>query len=325
MLNVPKNEWTFPNTGALESTEKLYYHTMTKKGVEVKLKKNDIILIPVGSTENHGNAGPIGEDTFIVTRIAEMVARKTGATIASPVWYGSHPFHHIGQPCTIPLPDSVFIDFLRAIITGYWNTGFRKMIFLSMHGQEYSLPVAIQEWGKKYQVPAMIYFIDVPRVMAQTLMDKAHGGPYDRPFQHACEAEQSISLALFPEFCDQAEAENTDVKGILPPGHVDRGGDIYGYPIPGHCVIGNAGIECYTAPEGVLGHAKDADPEKAKESIRKVCDYIKLLHDDILKACPVGKLPDAKFMSQRDPEEIEKLLKGPMNGGKHIYTLGWPT
>jgi creatinine amidohydrolase len=106
---------------------------------------------------------------------------------------------------------------------------------------------------------------------------------------------------------------------------VDRGGDIYGYPIPGHCVIGNAGIECYTAPEGVLGHAKDADPEKAKESIRKVCDYIKLLHDDILKACPVGKLPDAKFMSQRDPEEIEKLLKGPMNGGKHIYTLGWPT
>ena len=30
-------------------------------------------------------------------------------------------------------------------------------------------------------------------------------------------------------------------------------------------------------------------------------------------------------MSQRDPEEIEKLLKGPLNGGKHIYTLGWPT
>jgi creatinine amidohydrolase len=171
----------------------------------------------------------------------------------------------------------------------------------------------------------MIYFIDVPRVMAQTLMDKTHGGPYDRPFQHACEAEQSIALALFPEFCDQKEAENTDVKGILPAGHVDRGGDIYGYPIPGHCVIGNAGIECYTAPEGVLGHAKDADPKKARASIEKTCDYLVKLHNDILAACPVGKLPDAKFMSQRDPEEIEKLLKGPMNGGKHIYTLGWPT
>jgi len=324
-MEIKKNEWVFPDHGYMESTERLYYHTMTKKHVEEKLKVNDIVIIPVGSTENHGNAGPIGEDTFIVSRIAEMVAMKTGCTIGSPIWYGSHPFHHIGQLCTIPLPDSVFIDYLRAIMTGFWNTGFRKQIFISMHGQEYSLPVAIQEWGKKYQVPAMIYFVDVPRIMGQTLMDKAHGGPYDRPFQHACEAEQSISLALFPEFCDQAEAENTDVKGILPPGHVDRGGDIYGYPIPGHCVIGNAGIECETAPEGVLGHAKDADPEKAIDSIKKTCDYLVKLHDDILEACPVGTLPDAKFMSQRDPEEIEKLLKGPANGGKHIYTLGWPT
>lgn len=318
------SKWNFPTRGGMESNEKLYFQTMTKKDVEERLKTNDIVIIPVGSTENHGNAGPIGEDTFIVTRIAEMVARETGCTIAEPVWYGSHPFHHIGQPCTIPVPDSVFIDQLRAIISGFWNTGFRKQIFISMHGQEYSLPVAIQEWGKKYQVPAMIYFADLPRIMAQTLMDKEHGGPYNRPFQHACEAEQSISLALFPELCDQAAAENTDVKGILPAGHVDRGGDIYGYPIPGHCVVGNAGIECVTAPEGVLGHAKDADPEKARPSIEKVCDYLVKLHTDILEACPAGVLPDAKFLSQRDPEEIEKLLKGPMNGGKHLYTVAWP-
>jgi creatinine amidohydrolase/Fe(II)-dependent formamide hydrolase-like protein len=84
-------------------------------------------------------------------------------------------------------------------------------------------------------VPAVIYFIDIPRVMGQTLMDKAHGGPYEYPFQHACEAETSISLALCPEFCDMDHAEDTNVKGFLPPGHVDRGGDIYGYPIPGHC------------------------------------------------------------------------------------------
>lgn len=324
-MEIPKNEWTFPNRGYIESTEKLYFHAMTKKDVERKLLNDDIVIIPVGSTENHGNAGPIGEDTFITTRIAEMVAKKTGCTIASPIWYGSHPFHHIGQTCTIPLPDSVFIDYLRAIITGFWNTGFRKQIFISMHGQEYSLPVAIQEWGKRYQVPAMLYFIDIPRVMAETLMDKAHGGPYERPFQHACEAEQSISLALFPELCDQDAAENTDVKGILPPGHVDRGGDIYGYPIPGHCVIGNAGIECHTAPEGVLGHAKDADASKARASVERICDYLVKLHNDILKACPAGKLPDAAFMSQRDPEEIDKLLKGPTRGGKHIYTVAWPT
>jgi len=313
-----------PKTRYIESDVKMYYHTMNKKDVEGRLKENDVVIIPVGSTENHGNSGPIGEDTFIVSRIAEMVAEKTGCTVASPIWYGSHPFHHIGQPCTIPLPDSVFIDYLKAIISGFWNTGFRKQIFISMHGQEYSLPVALQEWGKKYQVPAMLYFVDLPRVMGTDLMDQKHGGPYQRAFQHACEAEQSISLALFPELCDMAEAENTDVTGFLPAGHVDRGGDIYGNPIPGHCQVGNCGIEVETFPEGVLGHAKDADPEKAKASIAKVCDYLVKLQKDILTNYPAGKLPDAKLMSQRDPEEIEKLLNGPLNGGKHLYTLGWP-
>lgn len=314
-----------PKGGHMDAPTKIYFQTMTKLDVEERLKKNDIVIIPVGSTENHGAAGPIGEDTFIVTRIAEMVAQKTGCTVSEPVWFGSHPFHHIGQPCTIPLPDSVFIDFLRAIITGYWNTGFRKQILISMHGQEYPIPVAIQEWAKKYQVPAMIYFVDIPNVMGQTLMDKAHGGPYDRPFQHACEAETSISLSLFPELCDMAHAENTDVKGYLPPGHVDRGGDIYGYPIPGHCAVGNVGIECVTFPEGVLGHARDAAAEKAVPSVEKICDYLVKLMTDIHNVFPVGKLPPAEMMSQRDPEEIEKLLKGPLNGGKHIYTLGWPT
>lgn len=320
------SNWSIPPKGGhMENPTKVYFQTMTKLDVEKRLKEDDVIIIPVGSTENHGNAGPIGEDTFIVSRIAEMVAEKVGCTVAEPVWYGSHPFHHIGQPCTIPLPDSVFIDYLRAIITGFWNTGFRKQIFISMHGQEYSLPVALQEWGKKYQVPAMLYFVDIPRVMGQTLMDKAHGGPYDRPFQHACEAETSISLALFPELCDMEHAENTDVKGFLPAGHVDRGGDIYGNPIPGHCQVGNCGMEVVTFPEGVLGHAKDADASKAIPSIEKICDYLVKLHNDILEAFPVGKLPPAELMSQRDPAEIEKLLKGPLNGGKHIYTLGWPT
>lgn len=319
------SSWNLPPKGGhMDAPSKIYYQTMTKLDVEKRLKENDVLIIPVGSTENHGNSGPIGEDTLIVSRIAEMVAEKTGCTLAEPIWYGSHPFHHIGQAYTIPIPDNLFIDYLRAIITGFWNSGFRKQIFISIHGQEYSLPVALQEWGKRYQVPALLFFVDVPNVMGQTLMDKNHGGPYDRPFQHACEAEQSISLSLFPELCDMEHAENTDVKGFLPAGHVDRGGDIYGFPIPGHCQVGNVGIECVTAPEGVLGHARDADASKAVASIEKICDYLVKLMQDILTVFPPGKLPSAELMSQRDPDEVEKLLKGPLHGGKHIYTVAWP-
>ena len=298
---------------------------MTKYDVEERLKTNDLILIPIGSTENHGNAGPYGEDTFIVTRIAELVARKVGCTVAMPMWYGSHPFHHIGQPGTVPLSDDVFTAHIRAMISGFWNAGFRKQIFISMHGQEYALPSAIQEWGKKYQVPAIVIFLDLPRIMGTDLKDKEHGGPFETPFQHADEAETSISMALFPELCQPEHAENTALKGFLPPGHVDRGGDIYGNPIPGHCIIGGTGIECVTFPEGVLGKAKLADPSKAKKAIENVLNYMVKLHNDIMERFPVGKLPDIKLMTQRDEREVELLLKGPLNGGKHIYTVAWPS
>jgi len=318
-------EWDFPAKGYIESTEKLYYHTMTMKDLRERLKKNDVIIVPAGSTENHGDSGPLGEDTFIVSRVAEMIARRTGCTVASPLWYGSHPYQQLGQPGTVPIPDDVYHGYIRAVITGLWNAGFRKQIWLNIHGQEYTIPVAIQEWGKKFQIPALIYFVDFARVMGDTIKDKAHGGPYDNPFKHADEAEQSISLALFPEFCDQSSCQETNVTGLMPHGYIDLGGDALGYPICGHCTLGNAGCEYYTAPEGILGRPADADPEKARPSIEKLCDFIESLHNEILKIAPAGKMPPTERFTQRDPELIEQLYKGPHNGGKHVYTIAWPT
>ena len=317
--------WNLPPEGGhFDKPSKIYFQTMGKKEVEERLKKDDILIIPIGSTENHGNAGPYGEDTFIVTRMAEEIAKATGCTVAHPVTYGSHPYHHLGQPGTVIIPDDVFSDYLRAIMAGFWNTGFRKQILMSIHGQEYIVPSAINEFGKRYQVPAMIIFVDVPRVMGKTLMDKAHGGPYDTPFRHADEAETSISMALFPEMCHLEDAEDNKPWGFLPEGHIDKGGDIYNFPIPGHCHIGCGGIECVIYPEGVIGKPSLADPKKAYKSVEVYMDYVKKLHDDILAKFPPGVLPESKYLSQRDPGEIKALLDGPRKGGKHLYTVAFP-
>jgi hypothetical protein len=64
------------------------------------------------------------------------------------------------------------------------------------------------------------------------VVDKVHGGPDDNPFQHACEAEQSVSKALVPELCRHDDATDTNVKGYPPPGHIDCGGDIHRSLIP---------------------------------------------------------------------------------------------
>jgi len=157
-------------------------------------------------------------------------------------------------------------------------------------------------------------------------MDKEHGGPFETPFRHGDEAENSVCLALFPEFVQMEHAVDTECWGFLPAGHIDKGGDIYGLPMAGQSQIGGGGVEFAVYPEGVLGKPSLAKAEKAFGAIEDYCDYVVKLHNDILEKFPAGKLPEAKYMTQRSKEEIEALLKGPdKEGGKHIWTVAWPS
>ena len=201
-------KWNLPPSGGhMDLPDGLYLQNMSIDEIKERISKNDVIIIPVGSTENHGPAACIGEDTFLVTRMAELVAEKTGCTIAQPTWYGSHPYHHLGMPGTIIVPEEIFKGLLRAIITGCWNMGFRKMILLNGHGQEYVIPSAIHEWAKNYQLPAVICNVNWYHAIPEHCKDQDHGGPFETPFIHADEAETSFSMTLFPEMVKKIPVE----------------------------------------------------------------------------------------------------------------------
>jgi creatinine amidohydrolase len=320
------SKWELPPKGGhMDLPSEIYYQTMNGHEVKERLKKNDLIIIPVGSSENHGPNACSGEDTFLVTRMAEQIAQATGCTVAEPIWYGSHPFHHMGMPGTIMVPEEDLAAYLRAIIAGFWNTGFRKQILLNGHGQDYVIPLAIHQFAKKYQVPTIIVNVNWWFVIPEHIRDKAHGGPFDTPFIHADECETSYSQALFPEMIDQKYAESTKPMKIFPEGHIDKSGNAYGLPIPFWQQVGASAIEVVSTPEGIVGDATLADPEKAKPGLEAIMNYIEKLVNDILQMYPAGKLPPIKAMSMRDKKEIEDVIKGPLNGGKHIYTLGYPT
>ena len=287
-------------------------------------KKNDLIIIPVGSTECHGAAQPLGEDTFLVTRMAEQVALKMGCTVAEPVWYGSHPYNHLGMPGTVVVPEDAFLANLRAIIAGLWNMGFRKQIFLNGHGQEEVIPLALHQWAKKYQVPCILISLHWPTVIHDYLKDKAHGGPFETPFQHACEVEASYSLALFPEFMHMELAVDTKPEGFLPPGTWIKAARSTMPRSKATNMSVWAGSEVLVYPEGVIGRPTLADAEKAKPGLEALLDYMCKLIDDIMTRFPAGQLPPVDKVTMRDPQEIEALLKGPLNGGKHIYTVAYP-
>ncbi len=319
-------EWTIPPEGGhMERPSGLYLQTMTGKEVKERLEQNDLIILPIGSTENHGPHACSGEDTFLVTRMAEQIARKTGCTVAEPMWYGSHPFHHLGMPGTVVIPEETFADYLRAIIAGLWNAGFRKQILLNGHGQDYVIPMAIHQFGKKYQVPALIVNVNWWFIIKEHIRDKAHGGPFETPFVHADECETSYSLGLFPEMIRMEDAVDTQAQSLMPPGHIDGSGSAYNRPIPFWQHMGASAIEVVATPEGVVGSATLADVQKAKPGLQAIMDYLEKLVNDIMAKYPAGCLPPVDKMTQRSREEIEALLKGPLaEGGRHLYTVAYP-
>lgn len=321
------DKWVLPPAGGhMDRPTGIYFQTMNGHQIAERLKENDLIILPVGATENHGKNACSGEDTFLVTRMAEQIAQATGCTVAEPIWYGSHPFHHLGMPGTIVIPEEDLSAYIRAIIAGFWNSGFRKQILLNGHGQDYVLPLAIHQFAKKYQVPAILVNVNWWFVIPEHLRDKAHGGPFDTPFIHADECETSFSMALFPEMVDQRYAEKAVALKIFPDGHINKSGNAYtDLPIPFWQQVGASAIEVVSTPEGVVGDATLAHPDKAKPGLTAVMNYLEKLVLDIMAMYPPGKLPPIEAMSMRDRQEVEAVLKGPIQGGKHIYTLGYPT
>ncbi|MGQ9779747.1 MAG: 3-dehydro-scyllo-inosose hydrolase [Bacillota bacterium] len=314
-----------PKGGHMDLVDGIYLQNMTWKQIQERLKKDDILIIPVGSTENHGPHACIGEDTFLVTRMAELVARKTGCTVAQPLWYGSHPYHHVGMPGTVVVPEEIFIGMLKAMMAGFWNMGFRKMILLNGHGQEYVIPTAIHQFMKTYQVPAVIINLNWYHAIPDHFKTKDQGGPYETNFIHADEVETSWSLALFPEMIRMEDAVDTTPRAFLPDGHVDKAGNLLRRPIAWYGHVGCGPIELAATPEGVVGKATAASAEKAIPGLQQLLDYMVKLHDDILATFPPGKLPPIEQFTQRPREEVEAAIKGPLApGGRSIYSLHYP-
>jgi creatinine amidohydrolase len=305
-----------------------YIQTTVRWQVVEERRKNDIIFLPIGCTENHGLHLPTATDTLFVSQIIEGVRRYTarrGAPCAlslPPLNFGAHPYHHMGMAATCIVREDVAREMLIDVMLGLWNDGWRKQILINNHGQLWMLESAIQEFQKRYQLPGIFRVIDWHRAVREFFREKKFGGEYNTTFVHACEAETSLGLYLFPEMVDMKYAVNTQGKSYLPEGHFDKSVDPYRRPSRWSEGEGHFAIEIAATPEGVVGHAADATVQKAKRPLAAILRYLTLLHDDILTAFPAGTVPPIEEITLRTAEEMEPFLREPQSPGwKSVYAL----
>lgn len=113
--------------------DKMFLEKMNYLDVEKYLKTRDTVVIPVGSIENHGKHMPLGTDTMIPHRIAELYSAMSDTVIAPTVNYGATA-DIVGFPGTISLGVEGLRALLERICDQLYDYGFRHFIILNGHG-----------------------------------------------------------------------------------------------------------------------------------------------------------------------------------------------
>lgn len=312
-------EWAKPGS---------YIQTTIRHELEANRRKDDVVFIPVGCSELHGQHTVSSMDTLFVSAIVEGVRRFTAKRGAPtnlalpPLMYGAHPYHHLGMPGTVIVRETVVREMMIDVMLGLWNDGFRKQIILNNHGQLWVLESAVQEFQKRYQLPGIFRVIDWHRAVREFFRTTGRGGGWDTDFVHADESETALGLLLFPEMVDMNAAVDTEGKNYLPDGHFDKSVDPYGRPSRWSEGEGHFAIEIAATPEGVVGKPTRATAQKAKRPMAAILRYLTMVHDHILEAFPAGAVPPVEEVTLRTEEEMEPFLREPLSEGwKTVYAL----
>ena len=96
-------------------------------------EKNDTVIIPVGSTENHGSQLSLGTDFLIPRNLCERMEPKLSCLVAPTVPYGVAD-QHTNFPGTITIGADGLYDLLNRITDQLYGFGARHFVFLNGHG-----------------------------------------------------------------------------------------------------------------------------------------------------------------------------------------------
>ncbi|KKD35184.1 MAG: creatininase family protein [Limnoraphis robusta] len=201
-------------------------HLSTWPEVETYLSHSTGIILPIGSTEQHGPTGLIGTDAICAEAIARGTAEATHA-IVSPTLNVGMALHHMAFPGTISFRPSTLINVITDYITSLARHGFNKFFFINGHGGNIAtLKAAFAETYAHLgdlQLPnANLVQCQVGNwFMCRSVYKLAKELYGDQEGSHATPSEVAVTQYLYPEAIKQATLSEEVAKGYPIYGAAD--------------------------------------------------------------------------------------------------------
>jgi len=179
--------------GNAAAEEALVLQEMTWPEVQAYLEGNDMVIIPLGSTEQHGPHLPLGTDGFEALDLSKRISERTGVVVAQVLLAGYSEYHS-GFPGTLSLTPETMEQALYEVVESLIGHGFRRILFFNYHG------------GNNIVQSKLIHRINSRTEAVAVAI--GHGGPIQAAGEeedptlmdwHAGKGETSIMLHLRPE------------------------------------------------------------------------------------------------------------------------------
>ena len=91
----------------------------------------DAAILPLGSTEQHGDHLPFSTDTLIVEHISSIVSQKAKMFLLPSIFYGVSYEHH--PLFNISLDYNVLVDLISNISHSLAKQGIKRMFVINGH------------------------------------------------------------------------------------------------------------------------------------------------------------------------------------------------
>jgi creatinine amidohydrolase len=180
--------------------------------IQAYLQKRTLLILPIGTTEEHGPHLPVDTDARIAeaygTRLAAAVEPEIPVLLMDTIRYGYSMKIMRQWPGTIIVRSRVFMDMIFDICRSVLDMGFEKLVILDCHGHHGGpLNTVSRELCDATDKPVAIIS---PAVLSRDEFNAVRKSPAGGGL-HGCEWETSILLYVSPEVVDMSKATNQDI------------------------------------------------------------------------------------------------------------------